>query len=452
VDVRAPARLLMTVLVFVVTAGTAEAATWSSPVNVSSSSLFIDDPFIGYGSSGAGLALWRWQNGIGNTASFGARTASKAPSGAFGPERDAPGEECVPVVYGRDRVMLVAEDGVRGRPQVARIRVAFGRIDGPLGAARTLARDQTLGTPAAAANDTGVGAIAYVRVLNRRHVATLALRRGGRFGRPQIVSGRRGGVNRVTTAVSSRGDVVVAWEREGRIEVRIRRHGHSLGRIVRVGRGAKFGTQLRAAVAASGRVWIAWSAQSASEGGDNGPFTAWTAVSGRRSSSFSRARLLDRYERRQSDQARIDLALDARDNGFVAWTTFDGANYRARLGRADRRGNFLGFTTLSQPGYEAVVSDLATSRRAGEVIVVWSRLDAAGEIGDVVFAGYRSPDGTFSPEERVSRGDRASQPAVAFNPVTDVPTVVWSQREGPDGPGTPLDQVQTFVRAATRTP
>jgi hypothetical protein len=86
------------------------------------------------------------------------------------------------------------------------------------------------------------------------------------------------------------------------------------------------------------------------------------------------------------------------------------------------------------------------------VIVVWSRLDKLGEIGDVILAGYRSPDGAFSPEEQVSRGDRAAQPAVAFNPTTGVPTAVWSQREGPDGPGVPLDQVQTFVRAATRIP
>jgi hypothetical protein len=83
--------------------------------------------------------------------------------------------------------------------------------------------------------------------------------------------------------------------------------------------------------------------------------------------------------------------------------------------------------------------------------VVWSRLDAVAELGDVVLAGYLPPDGSYQGEEQVSLGDRARLPYAAFNPITGLPTAVWSQRVGPDGPGVPLAQIQTFVRASDRT-
>jgi hypothetical protein len=222
--------------------------------------------------------------------------------------------------------------------------------------------------------------------------------------------------------------------------------------VVLVGRGAKLHTQLRAAVAASGRAWIAWSSQVLTEGGDFGPFALQNAVSARRHSNFGRPRELDRYDQRALDEATFDLALDANGNGFVAWSSFDGANFRAKLAFANAEGHFIRQGLLSAPGYNAAVSDLATSRQIGEALVVWARLDAVGEIGDVVFAGYRAPTGIYTGEEEVSRGDRARKPAAAFNPRTGLPTVVWSQRQGPDGPGVPLRLIKTFLRASIRSP
>jgi hypothetical protein len=381
------------------------------------------------------------------------RVASAATSGTFGPERAAPDALFPTDIYANGRVLLLGEQGIiTKRRQRSRIKLAFGRTVGSFGTPRTIDTVETFRLPSAAANDAGRVAVAYIRVTRgRRRAAKLVVRPRKRFGRPRIVS-RRGGVNAVTVAVGPRGDVVVAWERGGRIEARIRRPGRRLGPVVLVGRGAKLGTKLRAAVAASGRVWIAWSSQMLSEGGDNGPFTLQSAVSSRRRSKFRSARLLDRYDRRASDEATFDLALDGRDNGLIAWSSFDGQNFRARLGFANRRGRFAHLTTLSQPGYDAVVGDLATSGRAGEALAVWSRLDAVGEVGTTVLAGYVPPDGSYPGEEQVSRGDRARLPAVAFNLRTGLPTAVWSQRHGPDGPGVPLEQVRTFLRASTRTP
>jgi hypothetical protein len=252
--------------------------------------------------------------------------------------------------------------------------------------------------------------------------------------------------------VSPEGDVIVAWERDGRIEARVRRYGHSLGRTITVGRGVRLGTGIRAAITSTGRYWLAWASQSLSEGGSNGPFELQTAVSKGSRPSFERPRLLDRYEVRAPQEATFDLSLDPDRQGMVAWSGYDGQNYRARLATLDRRGRSARITTLSEPGYHAAVSDLATSLRPNEALVVWSRLDALGEVGDVVQAGYLSATGAYGGEERVSIGDRARAQAAAFDPLTGFPTAVWFQREGPDAPGVPIEQIRTFVRASTRTP
>jgi hypothetical protein len=429
----------------------ADAASWSAPVDVSSPSLFVDDPFIGFASSGIGLTSWRWQDGIGNDARGGVRVSTRATSGAFSSQRDAPDALVSPIIYGESVVVVSQEAAATGPRDRDRINVTFGRIDGSFRKPRTIDTVETFRLPAIAANADKI-AIAYIqRARGRRRVAKLVIRRGGRFFRPRIVS-PRAGVNSVAVAIGLRGDLVVAWEREGRIEARIRRPGHrSFGRVVSVGRGAKLGTHLRAAITAGGRVWLAWSSQSLSEGGDPGLFSIQAAASVTGRSIFQRPTLLDRYDRAASDEATFDLALDGKKNAFVAWSSFDGSNFRARLARARSSGRFTSFVTLSQPEYDAVVGDLATST-TGDALVVWSRLDAVGEVGTTVLAGYLPASGAYGGEEAVSRGDRARKPAAAFDPETGLPTAVWSQREGPDDPGVPLANIRTFLRASTRTP
>ena len=82
-------------------------------------------------------------------------------------------------------------------------------------------------------------------------------------------------------------------------------------------------------------------------------------------------------------------------------------------------------------------------------MLVWSRLDAVGEVGDHVRAALRPPGGSFGPPEDVSDLDRARLPDVAFDSVGRRWTAVWSQRIGPDQ-GVPLNQITTFLRSATR--
>lgn len=443
--------LLLVVSWMAVIPASAFAAPWSAPQDLSSASTFIFNPSIGFDRAGAGLASWEWFQGVGADAQGGTRFATRALSSGFAPERSAPRLLPSPLIYGRGHVFWRGEqDVVRGRRHLTRVQVAFGRTTGFISRPRTVATDEVLGALAAAVNDRGQIAMAYIRTnRGRSRAVKLFVSRGRDLGRGRIVSPR--GATGVTVAVGQRGEIVVAWERNGRIEARIRRPHHHLGRIIFVGRGARYHTRLRAAVSATGRVWLAWASQSLSEGGTNGPFELLTSVSAHRGRTFQRARLLDRFDPRASDEANFDLDVDYNGNGLVAWSSFDGKNFRARLATITPTGRRASFTTLSQPGYDAAVGNLALGP-AGDAVVVWAQLDALRELGDVVFADRVAPDGSYTGEERVSGGDRARNPSVAFNPRTDVPTVVWSQRVGPDGPGVPLADIRTFVRASDRTP
>ena len=138
----------------------------------------------------------------------------------------------------------------------------------------------------------------------------------------------------------------------------------------------------------------------------------------------------------------------------MAWTGWDGTHFRARAARWTATSAALIRTdTLSAPGYDAVTGDVAASPVAGQAIVVWARLDSVGELGTQIIAGPWGPrTGPAGPEELVSADDRARLPSVAYDPVSGRAVAVWSQRSGPDGPGTPIAQIRTFLRAAERAP
>jgi len=436
-------------------ASPSHAAAWSAPTTLSSPALFVDSPFIGFGTSGEGLATWSYTIGIGPGSIFGLRAAPRAATGRFGAERELPAEVARHALFGRERVVAVSQ---RDHGERRALRVAFGSASGGIGAARTIDRFTSVpgygNRPELAAGDRGDVAVAYLqRVRGGRRAVTLAERRpGGRFAAPRIVAGRGRGAFAVTVAIGARGDLVVAWQRGRRVEARVRRPGGRLGPVQRLGPAVAQDTRLHAAVARSGAVWVAWDAQMTTEGGDNGPLTIRVAMRPAGKRAFRPARVLERDEGRASDESRVDLALDPAGAAFVAWSGSDGAHARARLATLAADGRTASIRTLSLPGYDAAVRDVATGRRPGEALVVWARLDAVGELGTQVLAGPIAADGAYGGEEAVSDADRARLPAAAFDPVTGAPTVVWSQRIGPDGPGVPIAQVRTVLRAATRSP
>jgi hypothetical protein len=431
----------------------AGAAAWSTPVNVGSAANFMDNPFVGFSTKGRGMVAWTWRNGVGSSAQDGTRVATRAPNGIFGPEHAAPDMRVPPVVFSTGRVAILQYvSSFRNGRERTKVQVAFGKVTGAFSLAKTIDVIEPSFTPALASNNSGDVAVAYLQRTRNgaRREVTLAIRkRGGKFGTPRIVMGR-GRANAVTVAVGRNGDVLVAWEREGRIEARFQRHGHKLGPVKRVGSARRLGTQLRAAVSADGQAWIAWRSQSVTEGGSNGPFSLKLAVSHAHGQGFRTPLLLDTFDRRGPEQTGFDLALDPHGNGMIAWTTWDGTRFRARLGIANRSGSFRSFQNLSSVQANAIVYDIAAGR-TGEALVVWVRLIAAGEEPGGVRAGYIPPNAGYAGEQDIGAGVKARAPHAAFDPVTGRPTVVWSERVGADGPGVPLAEVQTFVRASTLT-
>lgn len=433
----------------------AQAATWSAPADVSSPATFIDDPFIGFGSAGTGLAAWHWTQGIGATAQAGERGAVRARDGSFARERRLPSAAVPPVVFGTDGLAVVTQTlRTRNGSQTARLRVARGTIAGALVRAWSSPAHVPVGLPALAANTAGDLAVAYIRRTGARRQVLLAERQPGSvFTGPRVVSGR-GRADEVALAVGRRGDLVVAWQRDGTVFARTRRGQNGrLSPATRLGRGAPLHTVLRAAVAGDGRAWVGWTSQRLDEGGGNGSFVARVASTEVPSRAW-RAVRLDVFRRRASDEAAFSLALDPLGTALVAWATWDGSHFRVRAASLEGTdGRLIRADTLSAPGYDAVTGDVAASPAAGQALVVWARLDAAGELGTQILAApWRPRSGPAGPEEVVSTGDRARKPTVAYDRVSGRPVAVWSQREGPDGPGTPIGQIRTFLRAAERAP
>jgi hypothetical protein len=304
--------------------------------------------------------------------------------------------------------------------------------------------------PALAANDRGRVALAYVqRLRGRRRAVRLAERRpGGAFGAPRIVDGSFGAMG-VAVAVGRRGDLAVAWKRRGWVEARVRPAGGRLGPVLRLARSPRLPDVLRVAVTPRGAVWVAWAATREFEVGFDTPYQIRFAMRPAGARRFRPARQLD-GNARVAEVAGMDLAVDPDGTAFVAWSRWDGANLRARLATVSTDGRSVARRTLSQPAYDAAIEQVVTSQRAGEALVAWERLDAPREIGTQVLAGLVEPGGRYAGEEMVSDADRAPQPWADFDPVTGAPTIVWSQRIGPDGPFVPVDQLQTVARTATR--
>jgi hypothetical protein len=139
---------------------------------------------------------------------------------------------------------------------------------------------------------------------------------------------------------------------------------------------------------------------------------------------------------------------------LLAWTGWDGTAWRVRAAVTGPEARFGATADASPPGEQSVLGDVDVASpgaavAADTVMVVWSRLDAVGEVGDRVRASLRTPGGSFGEPEDVSDLDRARVPDVAFDSVARRWTAVWSQRIGPDQ-GVPLSQITTFARSSTR--
>jgi hypothetical protein len=420
-----------------------QAATWSPPAKLPSLTGMLARPAIAFTNAGRGQAAWAVTSEAG-----GLEGASLSPGAtAFGAPRalrfpDWPQRQIA--VFGDSR--LVAASPQFGDRESA-ARVAFGRVGGVLRTSRAVGpRLKGLWavreTPIVA-NARGDIAIALLEQPTRDDDGArvyLAVRRAGRSFRTLKV-GRSGRVSAVDVAINPRGDVLVAWERNGRIEARVRTLGGRLGAYQRLG-GSEPDPALSAALGAARRAVVAWASQAV------GPSTQEPqqarsdarirAALAPRHGPFGAAIELDGYDERVSlpatcaDSVRATLGPDRA--ATVAWVTRVNGTFTVRTAvQADEV--FAPAQTLSAPDTAACLGDVATGR-SGETLAIWRE-------GEATLAALR-PAGAVAYGQREQTGLATaaasfSAPQAAFDPLTGR---AWAIVRGPD----------ERVAVASRTP
>ncbi len=451
-----------TALLVLAADGSARAADWSPPQNISASANDLAGSDVSVDRTGRAFAAWpsfRWQSGTprGRYVSAGWHTATRAPgAAAFALPRSAPSYAAGPVLYGVSRSVGLDQRslGWQRCGQRTTLRARFGTSAGDAGTPRTITTSTGPGGdggPAVAASDAGKVVAAWAAVTAadcRRSSVRIALRRpgGSAFGSPVTLRGR-GLPQSPSVAIGAGGDILVAWARrlgEGRtaIEARVRPAGHGWGPVASLGTGSVAGP-LTTAVAQNGRAYVAWGSQSISEStGLRADFRVAVRPAG--TAGFRAAQTLERVRTPLAYLPRLGpvLAL-AGTNALVAWTGHDG-DWRVRVAATDPRGRFGAAQSVSPVGSGAVLGDLA-ALPDGTAAVAWSGLDAENLVKDVV-AAVRPSGGAFGAPEQVSAG-ALRQPAIALDPTTRRPTVTWPQRLGAV---TSVATITAYVRASTR--
>jgi len=268
----------------------------------------------------------------------------------------------------------------------------------------------------------------------------LALGREDRgFGRPQTLASapvpRVDDSPAVRLAYGAGGDLLVAYtttRRAGRsdrrfVAARVRRRGGAFGRPQVLG-PRQASTELTAAIARAGRAVVAWGSQDGGEGVEL-PFEVRAAVrSAGRTALFGRAQLLDPGEARDRPAGRIALAMSTEGRATLAWSNARGRTfpltYPVRTASTGRTG---GFRPVAQLADNGGVRDVAVAAD-GSTLVAWSPYDPEEERPTPLYARVR-PAGAaaFGAAELVSPPDGSTIGSdVAYSPRTGRPTAVWS--------------------------
>ena len=413
-------RTLLTIVALLV-AATPASAQWSPPVNVSSAHEFVDDPTLGFGGDGRGLATWTARDGTGAGATFG---VFAAPLGS--PERLVSRTAVIspPVLYGSTRTAAARLSGNR-------LSIVFGRTDGSFGPPELIADRANIRSVVLAGNAQGDLALGWFEdrggFTDRVYIA---LRPHGKPWTPPLLQATDR-VRSVSVAVSPKGALLLAYDARGVVKTRYKPATAPLFRHVQtIESEPTFFAKLRTAVTANGRAYIAWAAQFLSEGGDVGDGFYEVAVQPAGALKFRPARLLE--QRPSTEQVGdLDLVVDAANGATVAW----GAT-TVKAAFTDPAANFSPPVTVA-PGVEVGVAG-APDGRALIAYIVGSEVDGA-------LMASIATNGVLSPPETVTTGPEARVPAAAYDSKNNRWGLAWSNR--PNGETRPI---QTFLQASLR--
>lgn len=292
-----------------------------------------------------------------------------------------------------------------------RLRAGIGRDGGALRPVGLPPTDATL-VLAAAVNDRGDAAVVLSRCetrgCSRRTLQAVFRRRGGRFGRPLVLT-RRTGPPAAAVALGARGEALLAWTTgsDGRgLHARRREPGGRLSPVRRMGTTAQRPTVV-AVLDPRGSGSVAWFGQESGEGATGGR----AVVQARTVDARGRRHGLDvlaeagparAVEGSAIDGPRLCAVAGPDESTTYAWTTYRDGRTVVQVERLQRDVGRV--ETVSPPGVDARLLDLAQDA-AGDVVVVWSARPPSNAAASVTAAAVR-PAGasTFGASEVVDTG------------------------------------------------
>jgi hypothetical protein len=424
------------------------AADWSSPPQAVSAPGADTIVSLGFDQRGRGLMGWAAQPGhVGYTATL-------PPGGMWAPPKLLPrsigyaGFALQP--YARSRALMLAKVRTgEGRRVRYRIGAApgtsvadFGRFatldSGRLSAGTYASR--SLSIPVLAVNVRGnaiaawmryVRGVASVRVAER--IAGHPFSRRRTLGRVQpfrtavYQSGYR---VPAAVAIDARGNRVVAWYHERRINARIHRAGGRWGKVQRIGRAVHPPPTISAA-ASRGGFLVAWGTLAQSR--DRRVFEHTAAL--RPAGGRWRTWRLERFATAPrapfaSAEREVVAAFDSSGRGVAAWTGALAGHAAVKLAIASGPG--FGPIQVLSGARNARLGGLATGPAEKLAVSWWEETGEQFE-QTVPYARVGSRLGGFSPAELVGRCSRpgfcnAGDVKIAFDPVSAQPTAAWVER------------------------
>jgi hypothetical protein len=254
------------------------------------------------------------------------------------------------------------------------------------------------------------------------------------IGPPVVLTSRGAAVSAISVNLDYRGDAIVAWAANGGIFDRVRESSGILEPTQRVG-SSPAGPRLEALISDDNRGIVAWETDE-STGGTTTTST-YLDVS-QTGPHFTTPHLLERF----TDPAGLvppasglQLVRLAYEGVMVVWTGLSEGHLVVRAAPVSLT-SLRPATTVSDPGEDAMLTDVATGPR-DEALVLWTtgpRLAGQAGAGEQEILTAR---GTIDPTTGVAKFDLpqlvagpglVATPRVAIDPVSDVAVAVWRNR------------------------
>jgi hypothetical protein len=414
----------------------AAAASWSAPQTVSAPHTFAGPLLTSADPAGGALVAWGWQDGVGQGAQTGAGQV-RVTNGALSAEQAAPDGLVAAAAYGDGRSVLLASRQVDTRGRRWRLTVRDGAATTRLTTAFILFRPQLAVAP------DGTAIVAWVELRGHTEILRAATRTArGSFSRPFTLSGR-GQTTVSAVAAGARHDLLVAFVRNGRVLVRVRRPGKAWGRVTTLATAhGRTRWQLSAAFDALSTARLVWRRHRFSRPGHPAVRVLEAARLG------PRARRWGAVQRIEGDGASGASLAPIPGGLALAYAFGPSSAATPRVRTAGAAGGFgpARDAAAAQGGLRSVS---VAADRDGALALGWVIPNPSGDGGGIGYAAAELPGtSTFGPREQVTPSEATFDMRLVT--ASGALRAFWTARPGGTGPSIPVADVKTLVRTAVR--